>query len=150
MDYQRSIPLSGNPEKSLETAKMIFMQNGFRMKKKGERDLEFIGPGMNSTKECPLLGVSLARIQVSAGHLKMEAELGSARWMQRFLFLFPFALGTILFLSFAAIQKNWSVGFSAFLSVSPWLILSPIMSRWIRRRTTQALDVLMENAAQEE
>lgn len=150
MDYQRSITAKDS-RKSIDTAKTIFMQNGFAVTKKGDGEYEFSGPGMSSTKENPLTGVSKAHMRQTGHQLKLEAELGSVRGMQWFIWIFPFALGGILFLLFNVARRGESpINWASLWAVSPWAILSPLMSRWMKRRTVRALDVLIENAAQEE
>lgn len=149
MNYQRTIALSNDEiKKSMETAQAIFMQNGFAMTKKGEWDFEFNGPGMHSTKQNPLLGVSRARLKLSGRQLKLEADLGSVRRMQWFILIFPFALGLFIFLLIGAAQKNIQSGLPVLAAVAPWIVIAPWMSRWMKRRTVRALDTLLENVAQ--
>lgn len=148
MDYQRSISLKTESRKCIDTAKMIFMQNGFLVSKKGEHDFQFTGPGMSSTKENPLVGVSTARIKLNGRQVTLEAELKSVRGMQWFIWIFPFALCGILFLVLNGSRPSGSpINWASLLAVLPWIVLSPWMSRWMKRRTIRALDVLIENAA---
>ena len=66
--------------------------------------------------------------------------------MQWFLYLFPPALGGLLALTFALIPHfPRQASLAPFLAVSPWLIISPLMGRWIRKRTIRAIDTLAHN-----
>ena len=87
--------------------------------------------------------------------------------MRRFLMRFPFLLGLGLGLFFGVggglmFGQLFGVGFGvpwaqgwvwmllalgfAMLPVTPWLVLSPMISKWIRTRTQNALQTLVRNA----
>ncbi|MBN2327054.1 MAG: hypothetical protein JXR73_07855 [Candidatus Omnitrophica bacterium] len=149
MEYQRTIALQGESEKAFAFAVNIFVQNNFLMKKLGSGEVELTGPGMNSTHQNPLTGVSRARLKLLRQKIQCEAEFGGVKTMQWFIILFPPGLGLFLFVLFALIQQNLRPALPALLAVSPWVILGPMMSRWIKRRTEKALDILLDNAAQQ-
>jgi hypothetical protein len=146
MEYKTSVPYKGPTHPPLETARSHFIANGFRIDRLSETELIAIGQGMYSTKQNPIAGASRTRITVSPDSIDIIAELGGVKSIQRFLYIFPPALAGCLALIFACIP-----GFPAnalllaFLPVLPWMVLSPLMARWVRRRTIGALDNLAHN-----
>jgi hypothetical protein len=100
--------------------------------------------------------------------LHLHAELGGVETMRRFLMRFPFLLGFGLAAFFAIgggvfFGQLFGVGFGVpwaqggrwvamamifgILPVAPWVVISPLMVRMIRKRTHQALDVLAHNSS---
>jgi len=66
--------------------------------------------------------------------------------MQMFLYIFPPALGVFLALVFACIPSfPRRVPLMAILPVLPWAVISPLMARWLKNRTTKAVDTLVHN-----
>lgn len=117
-------------------------------------------PGLNSTRQNPLLGASKIYLALDGHQLRLDAELGGVDSMRRFLMRFPFLLGLGLGLFFGIgggfmFGRQFGVGFGvpwaqgwtwmffsigvAMLPVAPWLFLSPMMSNMIRTRTQNAL-----------
>ena len=125
------------------------MANGFRLDRPRETQLIAMGPGiLRSTQQNPLLGVSHATISVSANSIDLQAELGGVKFLQQFIILFPPALGGFLSLTFFFMPNAPnSAPLMAFVPVLPWLVISPLMARWIKTRTTKALDTLVYNMA---
>ncbi len=148
MDYQRTLSLQGDAQLALEKAVQIFVQNNFALKKIHSNKMELCGPGMTSTKENPLVGVSKAWLKLSGKQITLEAELGSVRRMQWFIWIFPIALGLFLFLIIGASEKNFRNALPVCWAISPWIVLSPLMSWWMKRRTLRSLNVLLENSAE--
>ena len=146
MDYTLSVPCSGSISAAVETARLQFIANGFRLDQPSETELIATGEGMYSTKRNPIVGVSHARITVTSDSVDIVAKLGGVKLMQRFLYIFPPALAGCLALIFACIPSfPRHAPLMAFLPVVPWIIISPLMARWIRTRTTKALDTLAYN-----
>ena len=148
MDYQKTITVSHDGQKAFEFAQSIFVQNNFSLKKIGSEEVEFTGPGMHSTHENPLTGVAKARIKWRGKTIQLEANLGGVKMMQWFLFLFPPCLGLFLFTIFYLVHHSIQSALPALYAVSPWIVIGPLMGRWIKNRTLKALDVLLENTAQ--
>lgn len=101
---------------------------------------------MCATKQNPITGISHARITVLPDSIDIIAELGGVKFMQRFLYMFPLALGGCLALIFACIP-NFSrhALLMAFLPVVPWIAMSPLMARWVKKRAIRALETLAHN-----
>lgn len=149
MDYQRTISIASDSHKAFEFVQSIFVQNNFSLKKIGSDEVELTGPGMNSTHENPLTGIAKAHIKLLGRKIKLEAELGGVRKMQWFLIVFPFCLGLFLFSFFYLQQHSIQPALPALYAVSPWIVIGPLMGRWIKNRTLKALDVLLENTTQQ-
>lgn len=147
MEYQQSIHVARDGKQAFDHIISMFTRHHFMLTKVNEKEARLKGSGMYSTKQNPLLGVSHAVLRLNGQTLKLEAELGGARFMQRFVMIFPFGLGVALALVFFAISRSYHA-LIALAAVSPWLAIAPIMSRWIRSRTVDALDVLLHNAEQ--
>lgn len=158
-EYSKTAPFVGHPAKALDVARTTFMSQGFQIVASSNDELRVTGPGLNSTKENPLKGVSEASIIIRASAIEIKAMLGGTQKLSKFLRLFP--LGMALFfllvtgivfgviaLTLSEFRQWWIFLIAALvpvLALSPWLFLSPIMVRWIEKRTVQALDTLLNN-----
>jgi len=156
-------------EDVLQAALVTLTNNGFAIAKRDVKSVDLTGPGLNSTRQNPLLGASRIHLELHGNELSLDAELGGVETMRRFLMRFPFMLGLGLGLFFGvvggiAFGRQFGVGFGvpwaqgltwmllaiggAMLPVTPWLFLSPMMSKMIRTRTQNALTTLVTNAVQ--
>ena len=148
MDYKTSVPFTGSGTVAIEAARLQLSANGFKLDQPGKTQLIATGPGMRSTDQDPILGVSHAKISVNAGSIELQAELGGVKFMQRFIFLFPPALGGFLALTFFFMPEMPNfVPLLAFAPILPWLVISPLMAKWIKTRTIKAVDTLVHNMA---
>lgn len=157
-----------NFNEAIDFAIGILTNNGFAITQRGVSSVSLSGPGMNSTRQNPIVGVSKITLTQRGGNITAEAELGGVDRMQRFLMWFPMLLGLGLAALFgigggllfgqqfgAGFGVPWAPGWQwllvatgiAMLPVSPWLVLSPLMSRMIRKRTQHAVETLVRNAA---
>jgi hypothetical protein len=151
----------------MEAALATLVSNGFAIMHRDKFSANLTGPGLNSTKQNPLLGATNICLELRDQQLRLEAELGGVDSMQRFLTRFPLVLGLGLGLFFGVFGgilfgRQFGVGFGvpwaqgatwmlvaiggALLPVAPWLVLSPMISRMIRMRTQNALTTLITNA----
>lgn len=170
-NYSNSVECTGDAQQILAAVSTVLITNGFSVVKQEHRQIEFAGPGMNSTKQNPLVGASEVIVHVDQGRLTVVAELGGVAKMQRFLIRFPLLLGLglglglgTLSLIFIACFQFWggnpAARFPLFwlypalvftipvLAVSPWFFLSPWMGAKLQKRTTAALDTLLANISQ--
>ena len=168
MVYSNSVAFSGDPERLLSVASTILMTNGFAVVEQDAARILFAGPGLNSTKQNPLLGASSVHVRASDGLLTIEAEYGGVESLRRFMIRFPLLLGLGIGLAFAVIMLAaiigmhlsgidfgaattvvwWSpllVMLPALLAVSPWVFLAPWIRQHLERKTTAAIDTLMVN-----
>lgn len=156
-------------QNALQAALIPLINNGFAIVNRDENSANLSGPGLNSTRQNPLLGASKIQLKLQGQQLHLDAELGGVDSMQRFLMRFPFILGLSLGLLFGVVSGftlggvfgvgfgvPWAQGWTwllvtigvAMLPVSPWFFLSPFMSNMIRARTQNALVALVQNAVQ--
>jgi hypothetical protein len=155
----------------LNAALGILANNGFVIVERSNDSVIAIGPGLKSTRQNPLLGATRIQIDLDDNQVVLNAELGGVAYMQKFVMLFPFALGFALSVFFAVtggwfFGKQFGVGFGVpwakgwswfkvaigigMLPSLPWLIISPWIAKMIRNNTHQALDALVTNAVQME
>lgn len=153
----------------LQAALVTLTNNGFTIAKRDATSASLNGPGLNSTKQNPLLGASSIRLEMRGQQLCLDAELGGVDTMRRFLMRFPLFLGLGLGLLFGVVGglifgQQFGVGFGvpwapgwkwmlvafggSMLPVAPWLFLSPMISNLVRNRTESALTALLQNAIQ--
>jgi len=159
--------MHGSSEGVLEFAIATLANNGFAITYRDATSATLTGPGLNSTRQNPILGASRITLVRRGSTFYAEAELGGVDTMQRFLMWFPFLLGLGLGLFFCvggglifgrqmgvAFGVPWAPGWQwmvvamggAMLPVAPWLILSPLMVNMIRKRTQNAIETLVHNA----
>ena len=146
MEYKISLPFTGSSSAAIGIARAQFITNGFKVDQPNDAELAVLGPGMHSTNQNPILGVSRAKITVSSGSINFYAELGGVTFMQRFVYIFPPALVIFMAIVFACVPTfPRHTPFLTFVLILPWLIISPLMARWIKNRTIAAVDTLVHN-----
>jgi hypothetical protein len=156
MDYEISQPFNGNREKALDHATRMFTDNGFRIVSKTASSLEVQSPGMSSTKQNAILGISRAVVEVSGQTVSLRADFGSARRMIRivafaisglavfFAVLFPL-LATHMKTRHGAPMGPSRIGPLSVLPLAPWPILLPLIAAGHRRRIRRELETLVHN-----
>ena len=153
MPYSASLPFRGDTAKALGLAESALTGFGFRLTQRTAASLEMVGPGMNSSRESPLMGASRIHVVGTSGELALEADLGGVEWMARFVTLFPVSLalglGILFFVVFSIVfgPGPWMIGVAAGCGglALMWLVLGPWMARSIRKRTCRGLDALLAN-----
>lgn len=156
-----------NSERTFSNTITILEAVGFKILSCDKNRAELQGPGMNSTKQNPLLGATTIQVRRSDSAIKLDATLGGIATMERFLRWFPLGLGLMLGTLFAFVGGigfgqqfgipfgvPWAQGVNwiivaytfALLPITPWFFISPWMVNMIRRRTTEALETLLHNA----
>jgi hypothetical protein len=166
--FDASGTVSGAPDAALKFVLITLATNGFTITQRDATSATLIGPGLNSTRQNPILGASKIDVRVDDRSLHVHAELGDVDRMWRFLMWFPFLLCFGLGLFFAVVGgavfgqqfgaengvpaaqgRKWALVALgvAMLPAAPWLVLSPRMARMVRNRTHRALETLVANAA---
>ena len=152
--YRNRMPFTGNVELALHNVRSTLQAAGFQKVELSETALAAWGPGMHNNKQPPLCGATKIDIQIYDGSAHLNAELGGVRFMRNFIYFFPPGLAVGLGLLFGALATGGSMppqaAFMPLLIVIPWLFIGPIMVRSIRSRTTEALDLLLEDMQQTE
>ena len=143
--YECCNPFRGDPDAAFSLAKTALLAQGFEILPGSSAELRAVGPGMHSTQQSALLGVSEFRLQISASTLTVSATLGGVATMKAFVTLFPPGLILSLMVLFAVLGHGISY-LGLWLAV-PWLAISPLMAALIERRTTRAVDRLARSMA---
>ena len=101
---------------------------------------------MHSTHQPPIVGVTELRLVMSSSTISAEAILGGVATMKAFVALFPPGLVLTLWVIFRLVgmQAPWQV----LLAGAPWIVLAPLISSMMERRTTRAVEVLVRGMAQ--
>jgi len=145
MEYIKTMPFEGDGESAIKIARSIFANNNFIIESLSNLEIVAKGPGMQSTKQNPLLGASRVRIAIESSFITLSAELGGVKWMRNFLFVFPPSLALLLSITFFILPIASFAAFIPWLAVLPWVFLSPLVARWIKKRTLSALDTMLHN-----
>jgi hypothetical protein len=147
--YETSVEFIGNLDSAINMAKNIFATNGFKMNQIDQTKLSVTGPGMNSTKQNPIRGLSRGELNFTGETLEFKGELGGIAFVKKFLKFFPLALGTGMTVFFVGLlyftRQNILFGFIPLLAVAPWLFISPVISRRIQKKTEDAIATTLEN-----
>lgn len=149
MEYDKSIPFDGDPERVLRSLVLTFSHLGFRVERKEASRVELVGVGMHNSRESPLVGISRLHVAAEGGTLRVSAEFGAVRRLLRFTTWFIVGLAVFLLVLFGFLFRNRD-NFSLWLVVlpfAPWPLLIPVLSRILVARTRRALDNLIHNAA---
>jgi hypothetical protein len=146
-DYDRTVSLGGPAARAIDAATAAFNANGFRIRERGESSIEAEGPGINNSRENPILGASLVQLRVFGDSLSLRAELRAIGRLFRFLGLLIAALA-VANTTWLLVVYRHRPGFALLLGLLPfvpWVVLLPLMAAWFRRRTVRALDALLHN-----
>lgn len=133
-------------------AESHFSKRGFRVITKSATVLELEGPGLNSTRQNPLLGASMIRLRAAPGSLELEAELDAVRRLCNFMntaILAPQIVLTVGFLTIFPLvlpgrNLDW-LGLIPLLIILPLFLFVPWMRRSLIKRTEHALDTFLHN-----
>ncbi|MHC4060609.1 MAG: hypothetical protein ACYSUC_04855 [Planctomycetota bacterium] len=151
MDYQETMPVA-DAAKALEAVTSIFVQNSFQIVEKSETTVELTGPGMISSRQDPLVGISRIHISQSSGSLSVEAQFDSIRKLIKYIAVFIVGMGVLFVILFGILFTRQGQPLSIIVLISlapfaPWPVLLPLIMRWLKSRTARALDVLLSNVA---
>lgn len=155
-EYETDCPLNATPDDALARAEATLSAVGFRIVDRPRSGLVAEGPGLNSTRQNPLLGAT--RVELTAGDrtLRAVAEMGGVDRMRKFLLWFPLLLGLGLGLLGLLVQlmlgvgvpnAAWMLAALGPMAVLPWAFIGPWMAGRIVRQTERAVDTLVHNAA---
>ena len=150
MDYEKTMPFSGNMEKALEVARNVFIQHNFQIVRGSDSEVELTGPGMLSSRQNPLVGISRVCIRRTSGELSIEAEFGGIRKLTKYLVFFIVGMAIFFLVVFGIIfsrqgQPANKIILIALAPFIPWPVIIPLMAIWMKSRTSKALDTLVKN-----
>ena len=153
MDYEKTIPFTGNAEKAVELARNVFIQHGFQIVNNSDSALELVGTGTVWTKgQDPLVGISKVYILGTSSKLSIEAEFGAIRKTIKYLIYFLLSMAAFFLVVFGiqfylqgqSVRKLLLITLAPF---SPWPIIVPLMAKFMKFRTSRAIGVLLNNMA---
>jgi hypothetical protein len=149
MDYQRTMPVADS-EKAVDAAANVFIQHSFQLVEKSETAVELTGPGMISSRQDPLVGISKIRIYRANGSLSVEAQFDSIRKLIRYIAVFIVVMGVFFVILFGILftRQGKPMGTVVLISLAPlapWPVLLPLITMWLKSRTARARDVLLSN-----
>jgi hypothetical protein len=147
--YQKSIEFTGDIDSAITLAKNIFATNGFQINQNGQSELTVSGAGMTSTKQDPIKGLTKGKLKVIGDKLEFTGELGGVQFMKKFLYFFPPALGFGLAVFFVFTKQDINAGLTPVLCVAPWIIISPVMVKFIQKKTEGAIATALGNISRE-
>jgi hypothetical protein len=137
-------------EKAVSAAANVLIQQGFQIVEKSDTAVELTGPGMISSRQNPLVGISKIRISQSSGSLSVEAQFDSIRRLIKYLAVFIVGMGIFFLVLFAILftRQGQPVSIVVLISLAPlapWPVLLPLITIWLKSRTSRAMDVLLSN-----
>jgi hypothetical protein len=150
MQYSSSIPIAGLTETAIKMVRDALIANEFTIVDAKPTEFTATGPGMMSSNQNAIRGVSKATFRTEGGVMHVQAELGHAAWLGRFAMLFPIGLGVLLTAIFWVTGQTQGkpIGvITPLFPVLPWLVIGPLMARYIRKRTEKAIHGLLQSAA---
>lgn len=142
--FRACAPLSGSPDRVLDVAQSMLLAQGFELRSRSRDTLFAQSPGRHSSHQPHLTGANTIAISVSNGQLEVVAGLDGVRRLQLFILLCPLALAVLLGLLFYGVL-NAKLWWLSILWYIPWIILSPLMALWIRRRTELAVSSMVRS-----
>ena len=150
MDYEKTVPFSGNMEKALDVARNVFIQHNFEIVHGSDSEVELTGPGMLSSRQNPLVGISRVCIRGTNGNLSIEGEFGGIRKLTKYLVLFIVGMAIFFVVFFGIILPKQGQPLNKIILISlapfiPWPVIIPLMAIWMKSRTSKALDTLINN-----
>ena len=150
MDYEKTEPFSGNVGKVLEVAKNVFIQHNFQIVRDSDTEVEFTGPGMLSSRQNPIVGISRICIRGTSGNLSIEAEFEGIRKLTKYLVFFIVGMAIFFVVFFGIIFPKQGQPADKIILISlapftPWPVIIPLMYKWMKSRTSKALDRLLTN-----
>lgn len=152
MGYEKTIPFSGNLEKSLEVARNVFIQHSFEIVNSSNSTLELTGTFTLWTKGMdPLNGISKVSIRGTGSELSVEAEFGGIRKTVKYIAIFILGLAVFFLVTFGILfcviqgQPANKIILICLAPFIPWPVIIPLMARFMKYRISRALDALLHN-----
>ena len=148
MHYSIRREFTGSESAALSAIESILLSVNFRIVESSASRLALVGRGIRSTKENPLRGATEIEVETKSGSVSLNAKLGGVRSMALFVCSFPVLLWAILAIS-ASLKSGDAAAVmngKALIGAAVWLVIGPVLAVWIRRRTIDSLEDMLENA----
>jgi hypothetical protein len=157
-EYQRTVRLCGDPLVTIERAKMLLAQIGYRIVDSSPSSVtgERSSVALRGSSMRPIEGASPINVRAVRGRMTVEARFEGIRRVRAFLLRLlvglAMLLGVVLGVTFAVVfDELWPVYLGVGLGAGIPLIQLPIhllvTLRVLRTRTSRALDTLVDNLA---
>ena len=137
------VMLPGEPAAALEALMAGFVEAGFRIVEPDAEGFSAKGPGIKSTSQNALRGVSRVWVDMSGQQLRMDAELGGVHTLQQLLVLLPplvvlgvFGPPWLLWETPPPPQLVWVL--------AVWMLVVAVLVPALRRWTVGELDRLLQ------
>ncbi|HUW18824.1 MAG TPA: hypothetical protein VMW16_05940 [Sedimentisphaerales bacterium] len=154
MDYKKTIVFTGDVGKALEVARNVFIQHSFQIVTNTNSTLELTGTFTLWVKGMdPLNGISKISVRGTRSELSIEAKFGGISKTINYLIIFILAMAVLSLITFGTlftIIRGQPIGRIILLSLAPfvpWPALIPLMAKFLKYRTSRALDALVHNMA---
>ena len=121
------------------------MPLNYRLGETTEDTFVFEGDGMIRRGQNPLLGATKIVISISNEILELSCDLGGVVRSNLFFLIFPPALMVFLGILFYFQGMGTQAVIQTPIITLLWLILSPVVCFFIKKRTEKALDTLAHN-----
>ncbi len=150
--FEDKLDFNGDAASAFDIALRTLLPLGFEIESQGSSHLTVKSPGMNSTRQNPLQGISYADFTIEHSSLQVRAELGGVDRLQRFLVLLLLGMGMFDSLVFLGLwyfldklhAQPWFL-IIPLLTFLPWIIIAPLLARWIGKRTRDSLGSLLRD-----
>lgn len=144
-----SVPFTGNAAKAMDVARNTLLSLGFEITADRDGMLIAEGPGMHSNQQPALMGATSIQLRIAGSKIAVEAVLGGAATMKRFVVLFPPGLTASLLLFFHLMPSGGQeLPLIHLIWVLPWFLIAPFLARAMERGTVNAVERLVRGMAQ--
>lgn len=147
-DYLKKLAFEGDWDTAAQWAVDRLATIGFLYEGRMEDRMRFKGPGMNSTKENPLVAVSELQLHYESGELVLFARMGGLKRLIRIMGVMLLCLCLGLMIVFRILFTDVG-GFQPWifpvLPLAPWIFILPILYVIHSRRAARALDAFLQN-----
>jgi hypothetical protein len=119
----------------------------FKTEKKNQFLVSMRGPGMNSTKQSALRGITSADFRADGDLVKVDAQIAEHGKLLRFVLFCIFVPFALVIIGLAALQLQMVAiicGLVFAINVVAWLFLMPWFVGHHRKRTVLALESMMK------
>ena len=145
--HHYSTPFNGDAAKAMDVARNALLSLGFEIVHEAKDELVAEGPGMHSNQQPALMGATEIRLRVERHDISVEAVLGGAATMKRFVVLFPPGLAAFLLIFFHFMPEG-GIPLIHLIWILPWFLLAPLLARAMERGPVNAVERLVRGMAQ--
>ncbi len=154
-DYNKTVEGILNPKNAVQKIQDFFTNHGFLIVQNEPESVTLASHGsMFISTRNPMQMVSRVHATAQENSVTLQADFGGVKKIGVLLVIFIVAMALFFLVLFGALfgmtgKMPWIniIGLSL-LPLSPWPIIIPLMMVYMKRKITELLDILMENAKQ--